>query len=141
MLKAIDAFELSEDKRFASNVDRMQHRQELIQALETVFVTRTTNSWVQLLNNAGIPASPVLDVMQMHEDEQTLAREMVTEVEHPVAGSVKTLGAPVKFHGTPGGVNQAAPLLGQHSIEVLKEIGYSSDEIESMLEKRVIASR
>ncbi len=138
MLDVIDAQELGEDKRFATNVDRMEHRQELIQALETVFISQTTDSWVRLLNDAGIPASPVLDVMQMHEDAQTLAREMVTEVDHPVAGRVKTLGAPVKFHGTPGGVKRAAPLLGQHSTEVLQEVGYSTDELQVLLDKKVI---
>ena len=138
MLDVIDAQELGEDKRFTTNVDRMEHRQELIQALETVFISQTTDSWVRLLNDAGIPASPVLDVMQMHEDAQTLAREMVTEVDHPVAGRVKTLGAPVKFHGTPGGVKRAAPLLGQHSTEVLQEVGYSTDELQVLLDKKVI---
>lgn len=138
MLKVINAEHLGEDKRFLSNIDRMKNRLELIQALELVFKTRTTNDWVELLNNAGIPAGPILDVVQMHEDEQALARDMVTQVDHPVAGAVKTLGTPVKFHGTPGGVNRAAPLLGQHSSEVLLEMGYSESDVQQLLDAGVI---
>lgn len=139
MLDVIEAKHLSEDERFTSNVDRMAHRAELIKELETVFMTRSTDEWVQLLNDAGIPAGPILEVGQMHEDEQALSRDMVTEVNHPVAGIVKTLGAPVKFHGTPGGVKRAAPVLGQHSEEVSTQIGYSLMEIQQLVDNAIVA--
>jgi len=138
MLKVIQAEHLGDDERFLSNVDRMKNRSALIHELETVFTTRSTESWVQLLNDAGIPAGPILDVTQMHNDEQALARDMVTDVDHPLAGRVKTLGAPVKFHGTPGGVNRAAPTLGQHSLEVLVEIGYSQTEVQQLVDEGVV---
>jgi crotonobetainyl-CoA:carnitine CoA-transferase CaiB-like acyl-CoA transferase len=140
LLHVIDAEHLENDPRFMTNQDRMAHRFELEEALEAVFVTRSTDTWVTLLNNAGIPAGPILNVPQMHEDPQTLAREMVTEVTHPVAGKVKTLGSPVKFHGTPGGVKRAAPLLGQHSVEVLREVGYSDDEISDLVKACAVGS-
>lgn len=138
MLKVIDAEHLGSDTRFATNIDRMAHRAELILELETVFTTRSTDTWVRLLNDAGIPAGPILDVVQMHEDEQALSREMITDVAHPKAGSVKTLGAPVKFHGTPGGVRRAAPLLGQHNMEVLVEAGYSAVEAQQLIDDGII---
>ena len=138
MLTVIEAEHLGEDPRFLTNIDRMAHRAELIQELEKVFTLRSTDTWVNLLNKAGIPAGPILDVVQMHEDEQALAREMVTEVEHPKAGIVKTLGTPVKFHGTPGGVQRAAPLLGQHSMEVLIEAGYSNLEAQQLIDAGVV---
>jgi len=116
----------------------MKNRTELIKELEAVFTTRTTNAWVQLLNDAGIPAGPILDVTQMHEDPQALARQMVTVVDHPVAGEVKTLGAPVKFHGTPGGVKRAAPQLGQHSLQVLMEVGYSRSDVQKLVDGGVV---
>lgn len=138
MLEVIDAKPLREDPRFITNQNRMEHRLELIQELEAVFITRSTQTWVQLLNDAGIPAGPILDVPQMHKDPQTLAREMVTVVDHPKAGRVQTLGAPVKFHGTPGGVKRAAPLLGQHSTEVLLEVGYEKAEVRRLIEAGVV---
>jgi crotonobetainyl-CoA:carnitine CoA-transferase CaiB-like acyl-CoA transferase len=74
----------------------------------------------------------VLDIAQMHKDPQALAREMIVETTHPTAGQVKSIGLPIKFSGTPGGVRTAAPLLGQHTREVLRERGFSDAEIDQM---------
>lgn len=139
MLTVIEAEHLQEDARFTDNASRREHRQELVAELEVVFKLRSTDEWVQCLNESGIPAGPVLNVGQMHQDPQALAREMVTEVEHPLAGRMKTLGAPVKFHGTPGGVVRAAPVLGQHSVEVLLEAGYAQAEVDVLIEKGVVS--
>jgi len=140
MLTVIDAEHLKDDPRFITNQDRMAHRFELEKALEAVFITKPTDMWVTLLNDAGIPAGPILNVPQMHDDPQAIYREMITEVDHPVAGNVKTLGSPVKFHGTPGGVKRAAPLLGQHSVEVLVEAGYNNTEIENLISIGAVGS-
>lgn len=138
MLDVIDAPHLGDDSRFATNQMRMVHRVELARELGLVFNTHTTADWVQMLNDAGIPAGPILDIQQMHEDPQALAREMVVDVEHPKAGKMKTLGAPVKFHGTPGGVKRAAPLLGQHSAEVLLEAGYRREDVQRLADSGVL---
>ena len=69
----------------------------------------------------------------MHVDPQTIARNMVPTISHPVAGDVQTIGAPVKFSQTPGGINVAAPTLGQHTCEVLEEVNFSKEEIENIL--------
>lgn len=69
----------------------------------------------------------------MHRDPQTIARDMVPQVDHPVAGPVKTIGLPVKFSETPGGVKSAAPLLGQHTLEVFMEAGYSKQEAQELI--------
>lgn len=74
----------------------------------------------------------------MHQDPQALARDMIVDVEHPQAGTVKTLGSPVKFHGTPGGVRCAAPMMGQHSREVLRDIGYSDSDIQELIDAGVL---
>ena len=132
LLEVIDAKHLNQDKRFSSNAARMQNREQLIVVLEEYFTTRDTNEWVQILNQAGIPAGPILTIEQMHNDPQVLARKMVTEVNHPVAGEVRTIGAPVKFNSTPAGINRAAPVLGQHTAEVLREAGYSDSEIQKL---------
>ena len=102
------------------------------------FETESGDHWLSRLEEAGIPAGPIFDVMQMHADPQTQAREMVPETDHPVAGRVQTIGPPIKFEATPGRVADPAPLHGQHTDDVLRELGYSDGDIESMVEQKAI---
>jgi len=132
LLEVIEAPALAEDVRFHDNAARMGNREALIEAIESVLVRRDTADWVERLNAAGIPAGPILDVGQMHRDPQAIARGMITEVEHTSAGTVQTLGCPVSFTGTPGGVRRAAPLLGEHTREVLAELGHDETAIDAL---------
>jgi crotonobetainyl-CoA:carnitine CoA-transferase CaiB-like acyl-CoA transferase len=92
------------------------------------------------MEKASLPAGPVNDILQMHEDPQARAREMIVDVEHATAGTVQTIGHPVKFSETPAKVAAAAPVLGQHTREVLAEAGYGSDEIEALIEAQAIVA-
>ena len=123
---------LNEDPRFATNADRMRNLPALQAALTPLFKVRTSADWLRHLEEAGVPAGPVLDVAQMHADPQALAREMIVETTHPVAGRVASLGLPIKFSETPGAVRRAAPVLGQHTREVLRELGFSDAEADEM---------
>ncbi len=125
---------LSEDVRFATNKARMENLDALSDTLSPLFATRSTQEWLSDFEAAGIPAGPVLSIAQMHADPQTRARDMVTAVNHPVAGSMETLGLPIKLSGTPGGVVRAAPLLGEHTRETLLETGYTEDVISELVE-------
>lgn len=139
-LAVIDAGHLAQDPRFASNAARMENRAALVEKLEQYFRQHDTAHWVDALNQAGIPAGPVLSIAEMHEDPQVLAREMVTSVEHPVAGTVKTIGTPVKFHGTPGGVHCAAPVFGEHTRDIMRDAGYADAAIDALIDSGVLVA-
>jgi crotonobetainyl-CoA:carnitine CoA-transferase CaiB-like acyl-CoA transferase len=138
MLAAMELRELADDPRFADNATRMKHLDALVARLSARFAERSAAGWLQLFAAVGVPAGPVLDVKQMHDDPQTQAREMLVEVEHPKAGRVKAIGLPVKFSATPGKVAHAAPVLGEHSRDILEEYGYSSEEIERLAAERAV---
>jgi crotonobetainyl-CoA:carnitine CoA-transferase CaiB-like acyl-CoA transferase len=135
---AIGREELIEDERFATNADRMDHRAELAEELEKTLTQKTTEEWVEIFLEAGFPAGPIYNYEQVFEDPHTQAREMVVEMEHPVEGTVRGLGIPVKLSETPGDIRRPAPLLGQHTEETLAELGYSRAEIADLRERKVI---
>ncbi len=132
LTEAIEAPELANDPRFADNPARMKHLAPLIELLSARFRQRTTTEWLARFEAAGVPAGPVLTVGEMLDNPQVRAREMVVEANHSRLGSVKTLGPPVKFSATPPGVRRGAPLLGEHTREILSELGYSDAEIERL---------
>ncbi len=134
LLGVLDRPDLGEDERFSEPRRRMQHYRELEAILEPLFKQRPSVDWLQALDDAGLPAGPVLDVTQMHQDPHALARDMVVEVEHTRLGPVKTIGLPVKFSETPGAVLHGAPVYGQHTREVLAEYGYGDDQVSVLLE-------
>jgi crotonobetainyl-CoA:carnitine CoA-transferase CaiB-like acyl-CoA transferase len=109
--------------RFPDNAARMARRPELVAELESALAARGTAEWVDLLLAAGVPAGPIHDYAQVVADPHTLAREMVVSMEHPEAGTVYGLGIPVKLSATPGAIRRPAPLLGEHTGEILAELG------------------
>lgn len=132
LVEVVDKPELAEDARFVDNSDRMQNLPELIDILTESFKQGSTSDWLSRLETAGIPAGPVLSIGDMLKDPQVLARDMVVEVEHSRLGPVKALGSPVKFSHTPTAIKRGAPLLGEHTREILGEYGYSDSEIDSL---------
>ena len=140
-LKLTDALEagaLKNDPRFAANDMRMANLPGLVATLAPLFKQRSSEDWLQRLEAAGVPAGPVLDVVQMQADAQTRAREMVVEVAHSRLGKTKTLGAAVKFSAAPSGVKRGAPVLGEHTREVLREYGYPDADIDALVAAGVV---
>lgn len=132
-LEVIGAPDLDHDARFASNAERIRNLPALIDILNGYLSQDTTDNWLRRMDAANLPAGPVNDVRQMHADPQAIARDMIVEVEHPQAGRVQTIGHPVKFSETPASVTSASPILGQHTREVLVEVGCDNEQIEELI--------
>jgi crotonobetainyl-CoA:carnitine CoA-transferase CaiB-like acyl-CoA transferase len=136
---AIGKAELADDPRFLKNADRVEHRQELIATLSAIFKSGSTEYWLSVLNKGDVPCAPVQTIDQVFSAPQVLHREMLVEVDHPTAGTLKMAGVPVKFSTTPAAVRMPPPLLGQHNYEVLSSwLGMNSAEIDQLKKASVI---
>jgi crotonobetainyl-CoA:carnitine CoA-transferase CaiB-like acyl-CoA transferase len=131
--------EWREDARFATNTARMRNRDALVAAMNEVLRTRTRAEWLARLDAAGVPAGPVHSLAEALTHRQTHSRGMVVDLVHPQAGATRAIGCPVHFSETPAHVARPAPLLGQHTRDVLREAGYSDAEIEAFAAAGVIA--
>ena len=138
---AIGRPELVDDPRFADNDDRMANVAELVAELEAALAARGTDEWVAALVEGGVPCGPIHDYAEVFADPHTQAREMEVTLEHPVEGTIRALGIPVKLSDTPGAIRRPAPLLGQHSEEILREAGFAPDEIERADVSQVLVER
>jgi crotonobetainyl-CoA:carnitine CoA-transferase CaiB-like acyl-CoA transferase len=110
---------LKDDPRFRTNADRVANNDALVDILQDALTQRPTAYWQAALDGAGIPAGPVLHHDEVFAHPQVVSREMVVEVDHPAAGRTRTLGSPLKFSETPASIRRPAPLLGEHTQEVL----------------------
>lgn len=139
LCQAIGRPDLTADPRFQDNAARIERYQELAAILEDVFQQDTTASWLSRLEQAGVPAGPIYSLAQVYEDPHVRAREMVVELEHPVAGPVRHIGIPVKLSDTPGRITRPAPTLGQHTDDVLEWLGLDKPAITRLRESGIVA--
>jgi crotonobetainyl-CoA:carnitine CoA-transferase CaiB-like acyl-CoA transferase len=130
--------ELVEDSRFSDNRSRMSHLQELVQLVEEKTAAYPRSYWLEKFEAVGIPAGPINSYPEALSDPHTIARNMVHNLEHPVAGSIKALGIPVKLSLTPGEIVRPAPTLGEHNKDLLAELGYTAEEMENLKQKKII---
>jgi len=127
-----------EDPRFERNPLRVQNVDALQELVESVLVKQPTAHWVEKLDAAGVPGGPVYTYDQTLVDPQVQHRRMVYDIEHPVIGPMKTLGLPVKSNGELTAIRKPAPLLGQHTREVLRAAGFGEGEAEGLLAEGVV---
>ncbi|MDQ6895771.1 MAG: CoA transferase [Actinomycetota bacterium] len=130
--------DLAVDPRFATNPDRVRNRDELLPLIEQALAARTTAQWTQALETAGIPVGPILTVPDALTHPQLLAREMVVDLPHPVEGTVRSLGSPVKLSGTPPQLRHASPAHGEHTGEILAAMGFGEQDIRRLLDGGVV---
>ena len=132
MCRAVGRADLLDDARFASNPERMVNIRSLTPIMEETFRTQTTAHWVEILERAGVPCGPIYNIEQVYADPHVRSRDMAVELQHPKAGGIRNIGVAVKLSDTPGSVRTPAPLLGQHTDEVLAEFGYADAEIAAL---------
>jgi crotonobetainyl-CoA:carnitine CoA-transferase CaiB-like acyl-CoA transferase len=130
--------EWRDDPRFRTNSDRMTHLPELARLMNEVLGTRTRAEWMEAFDAAGVPVGPVHSIGEALNHPQTLARGMVVDLEHPQAGPTKALGCPIHFSETQAAVTRPAPLLGEHTRELLRDYGYGDADIDRFIADGVI---
>jgi formyl-CoA transferase len=129
LCNAIEGLELLDDPRFVNGNERLEHRREMTVEIEKRLASRTAAEWVERLTEFGVPAGPVLNVEQCFANEQVKMLPVIAEVEHPVLGRERLLGPGVNMERTQPQICTAAPEHGEHTDEVLAELGYSDQEI------------
>jgi CoA:oxalate CoA-transferase len=134
----IEREELRDDPRFQTNALRTANHIQLRSLLNTIFLEQTTEEWRALFDQAGIPNGPINNIDQVVHDPQIIAREMIVEIEHPLAGETYLPGIPIKLSETPGNIREPAPLLGEHTAEIFQELlGYDPEEVQALREQGV----
>lgn len=126
------------DPRFATNKERIKHREELIPLLQEIIQSQEADYWLERFTEADIPCGPINLVEEILNDPQLLARGMIVELEHPLVGVVRSVGNPVDLSQTPVSYLRPPPLLGEHNVEILSSLGYGREEIATLQAEGVI---
>lgn len=139
LLNAIQRIDLQEDDRFKDNNSRMKNLDALAPILQEELLKKTSNEWIKIFDEKGLPCGPINSITEMHNDPHTLDRKMVIEVDNKKAGISKAIGMPIKFSDTNANTEIGAPNFGQHTDEILMQFGYSAEQIKDYKDKGVVA--
>ena len=139
LCRALHLDRLLEDPRYGDANLRQSNRSSLIPEIEAVTRTEPVAHWISVLQAAGVPCAPIQDVGQVFNDPALLSRDFFWDAPHPALGSVRQIGSPMRFSTTPVRRDRAAPLLGEDTLDVLRELGYSEDDCAGLRSRSVIA--
>ena len=139
LLNAIERVDLQEDDRFKDNNSRMKNLEALAPILQEELLKKTSNEWIKIFDEKGLPCGPINSITEMHNDPHTLDRKMVIEVDNKKAGKSKAIGMPIKFSETNANTEIGAPNFGQHTDEILIQFGYSAEQIKDYKDKGIVA--
>ena len=137
---AVGLERLERDPRFADGTLRRRNASELIPLIEEVTATRPAAHWLALLRNAGVPCGEIQDYGQVFADPHLRERGFFIDLPHPRLGSVRALGTPLRLRSSPARIERAGPLLGEHSAEVLREMGHSDEEVRAFVARGTVAA-
>lgn len=138
LVEILEMPELGDDPRFATNKDRLAHRDELVPMLAERFRQKSSTEWLEKLAAADIPTGPILSPEAALDDAHLLARGMIVELEHPAIGRYRSLGNPIHLSGAPVSYRRPAPMLGEHNEEILRALGYPAAEVARLKKDGVI---
>jgi crotonobetainyl-CoA:carnitine CoA-transferase CaiB-like acyl-CoA transferase len=130
--------ELMKDDRFNTNTNRIKNKKDLIQLITPCMKLKRASEWQKELQDVGIPNGPINDMEALFNDKQVLERDMVVEMSHPTAENIKLVGSPLKLSRTPAEIRRHPPLFGEHTKEVLGQLGYTEPDIKEMEQNRII---
>ena len=136
--KAIDRPELEKDPKFATFEDRAQHAAELVEIIEAIFRTRTYAKWIEILSANRLVWSPVKTPLEASQDEQAIANDFFVDWKHPKYGEIKVLNNPIKLSKTPAEIKRRAPDLGEDTGQIMRDLGYSEEEIAKLKQGGII---
>lgn len=136
--KILGVQNLAIDKRFTTNSKRVENRDVLIPLLQHALQQKSTKFWQEACRENKIPCGPIQTLQSIVTDPQLAAREMFISIPHPIAGNVKLVGSPLKLSKTPISIEQYPPMPGEHTVEILKQLGYSQEHIEEYRKKQII---
>ncbi|MFL6662892.1 MAG: CaiB/BaiF CoA transferase family protein [Rhizobacter sp.] len=140
LCKVIGRLDLLQDARFATTSERVAHKQVLLPIVGGVLKQRTMAEWMPLLSEANVPSGPINDFRQVFDDPQIHHRELVHDIPHPLSGTLRVVGNPLKFSDTPLEYKRPPPLLGEHTAEILRDVlGIDAAGIERLVQQGVVA--
>jgi crotonobetainyl-CoA:carnitine CoA-transferase CaiB-like acyl-CoA transferase len=135
--KSVGLENLLKDERFKTNQQRLKHREELEKIIIEKLKEKSRDEWIEILLKAGVPCGAVNEIKEVINHPQTIARNVIVEIDYPGLGKIKTFNNPVKISGIRFSV-QRPPRLGEHTEEILKKLGYSAEEIKKLKEKNIV---